>query len=79
MDRFEGKYRDELDNWKADVEEKIKGFSPIQSMKMFDVIHSIPQPLPACTPHSGGRADGGDGYGRLRFGTSGRRGRRQAL
>lgn len=50
MDRFEGKYRDELDNWKADVEEKIKGFSPIQSMKMFDVIHSIPQPLPACTP-----------------------------
>lgn len=50
MDRFERKYHDALGSWKAGVEEKIKGFSPVQAMKMFDVIHSIPQPLPACTP-----------------------------
>ena len=32
------------------VEEKIKGFSPVQSMKMFDVIHEYQKPNPACTP-----------------------------
>lgn len=50
MDRFEKSYLDDIAKWQAEVEEKIKGFSPVQSMKMFDVIHSCPQPLPTCTP-----------------------------
>lgn len=37
MDRFEKKYQEDIAEWEAMVEEKIKGFSPVQSMKMFDV------------------------------------------
>jgi beta-glucosidase len=39
MDRFEKKFQEDIAEWEAMVEEKIKGFSPVQSMKMFDVIH----------------------------------------
>lgn len=50
MDRFEKKYQEDIAEWEAMVEEKIKGFSPVQSMKMFDVIHEYQKPNPACTP-----------------------------
>ncbi len=50
MERFKNKYDADVAAWRVDVEEKIKGFSPIQTMKMFDVIHENPMPYPACTP-----------------------------
>lgn len=50
MDRFKGKYDADVAAWRQDVEEKIKGFTPIQTMQMFDVIHENPMPYPACTP-----------------------------
>ena len=50
MDRFEKKYEDDVAAWRRDVEEKIRNFTPIQTMKMFDVIHEKPMPFPACTP-----------------------------
>lgn len=50
MDRFELAYKKAVESWRAGIEEKIEGFSPVQSMKMFDVIHAYPQPNPACTP-----------------------------
>lgn len=53
MDRFEKKYQEDIAEWEAMVEEKIKGFSPVQSMKMFDVIHEYQKPNPACTPDIG--------------------------
>lgn len=53
MDRFEKKFQEDIAEWEAMVEEKIKGFSPVQSMKMFDVIHEYQKPNPACTPDIG--------------------------
>ncbi|MBQ6812726.1 MAG: glycoside hydrolase family 3 C-terminal domain-containing protein [Agathobacter sp.] len=50
MDRFKSKYDADVAAWRADVEKKIKGFTPIQTMQMFDVIHENPMPYPACTP-----------------------------
>lgn len=50
MDRFEKKYHADIEGWRSGVEEKIKGFSPIRSMAMFDVIHESPKPNPSCTP-----------------------------
>ena len=50
MDRFVEKYNKDVALWRAEVEGKIKGFGPIQTMKMFDVIHEHPMPYPACTP-----------------------------
>ena len=50
MDRFSDKYKADVEAWRADVERKIKGYGPIRTMKMFDVIHESPMPYPACTP-----------------------------
>ena len=50
MDRFSEKYKADVDEWHADVERKIKGFGPIRTMKMFDIIHENPMPYPSCTP-----------------------------
>lgn len=50
MDRFKEKYDADVAEWQQDVEAKIKGFTPIQTMQMFDVIHENPMPYPACTP-----------------------------
>lgn len=50
MDRFKGKYDADVAAWRQAVEEKIKGFTPIQTLQMFDVIHENPMPYPACTP-----------------------------
>lgn len=50
MDRFKEKYDADVAEWRQDVETKIKGFTPIQTMQMFDVIHENPMPYPACTP-----------------------------
>ncbi len=50
MDRFKSKYDADVAAWREDVEKKIKGFTPIQTMQMFDVIHENPMPYPACTP-----------------------------
>ena len=50
MDRFQGKYKADVVAWRADLELKIKGYGPIRTMKMFDIIHTNPMPYPACTP-----------------------------
>ena len=50
MDRFKEKYDADVAAWRQDVEAKIKGFTPIQTMQMFNVIHESPMPYPACTP-----------------------------
>ncbi|MBR3780358.1 MAG: glycoside hydrolase family 3 C-terminal domain-containing protein [Clostridia bacterium] len=49
MDRFQKKYDDEIDTWKAELETKIKKFHPIQTMQMFIYIGEHPKPCPACT------------------------------
>jgi beta-glucosidase len=50
MDRFVEKYNTDVALWRAEVEGKIKGYGPIQTMQMFNVIHEHPMPYPACTP-----------------------------
>ena len=50
MDRFVEKYNKDVALWKTELEEKIKGYGPIQTMQMFDLIHEHPIPYPACTP-----------------------------
>ena len=50
MDRFKGKYDADVSNWRQDVEEKIKGYSPIRTMQMFILIGENPMPYPSCTP-----------------------------
>lgn len=50
MDRFKEKYDADVAAWRQDVEAKIKDFTPIQTMQMFNVIHESPMPYPACTP-----------------------------
>ena len=52
MDRFSEKYEKDVAAWRDEIEKKIKGFGPIQTMKMFDIIHESPMPFPACTPIS---------------------------
>ena len=47
MDRYDSHYDQVRAEWKQDVEEKIKGFSPFQVVKMFDVIHANPFRCPA--------------------------------
>ncbi len=49
MDRFEGKYADDVERWRKNLEAEIKGFSPIQTMQMFIYIGEHPMPFPACT------------------------------
>lgn len=50
MDRFQEKYDADVKAWRIGVEEKIKGFNPIQTMQMFISIGENPMPYPACTP-----------------------------
>lgn len=50
MDRFVGKYDSDIEAWRTSVEDKIKGFSPLQTTKMFDIVHEYPKPCPSCTP-----------------------------
>lgn len=50
MDRFEAKYQADKETWRQGVENKIKGYGPIRTMQMFDIIHSYPMPYPSCTP-----------------------------
>lgn len=50
MDRFQAKYDADVSTWRNDLEEKIKGFSPLQTMQMFCFIGEHPMPYPACTP-----------------------------
>lgn len=49
LDRFETKYQSDKETWRQDVENKIKGYGPIRTMQMFDIIHSHPMPYPSCT------------------------------
>lgn len=46
LDRFDEKYEADKAAWHKAVEEKIKGYSPIRTMQMFDVIHENPMPFP---------------------------------
>lgn len=46
LDRFDEKYLQETENWRQSVEKKIKGYGPIRTMQMFDIIHTSPQPTP---------------------------------
>lgn len=50
MDRFEAKYKADVAEWKAGVEESIRGYGPIRTMQMFIKIGEQPMPNPACTP-----------------------------
>ncbi len=50
MDRFEQKYRADIDAWRSGIEEKIKGYSVFRTMDMFIEIGNHPKPCPACTP-----------------------------
>lgn len=50
MDRFEEKYQRDIADWKARVNEAIRGYSPIRTMDMFIKIGEMPRPNPACTP-----------------------------
>ena len=50
MDRFQKKYEDEIATWKAELENQIKKYNPIQTMQMFIYIGEHPKPYPSCTP-----------------------------
>ena len=50
LDRFEKKFQADTESWRQSVEDKIKGYGPIRTMKMFDIIHACPQPCPTATP-----------------------------
>ena len=50
IDRFEEKFRTDIEAWRQSVEEKIKGYGPIRTMQMFDIIHTSPQPCPQTAP-----------------------------
>ncbi len=49
MDRFREKYDRDIAEWRADVEDKIRGFNVFQTMQMFCLIGNYPMPFPACT------------------------------
>lgn len=50
MDRFQKKYEEDIAAWRSNLEEKVRKFSPIQTMQMFLFIGEHPMPHPACTP-----------------------------
>lgn len=50
MDRFAEKYQRDIAAWRAMVEEKIKGYSPLRTMDMFIEKDKYPCPNPECTP-----------------------------
>ena len=47
MDRFEAKYKHEKEIWRLNVEHQIKGYGPLRTLKMFDVIHGIAFSFPS--------------------------------
>lgn len=49
MERFDAKYEADKAEWRKSVEEKIKGYGPVRTMKMFDIIHENPMPYPSVT------------------------------
>ncbi len=53
MDRFEAKYKEDVAEWKAGVEESIRGYGPIRTMQMFIKIGEQPMPYPTCAPIQG--------------------------
>ena len=53
MDRFEAKYKADVAEWKAGVEESIRGYGPIRTMQMFIKIGEQPMPYPTCAPIQG--------------------------
>ena len=53
MDRFEAKYKADVAEWKAGVEESIRGYGPIRTMQMFIRIGEQPMPYPTCAPIQG--------------------------
>lgn len=50
LDRFDKNFEDNKKLWQQSVEKKIKGYGPIRTMKMFDIIHENPMPYPSTTP-----------------------------
>lgn len=50
LERFEQKHIEDTEKWRQSVEEKIKGYGPIRTMQMFDIIHASPQPTPTTIP-----------------------------
>ena len=50
MDRFEQKYRADVEAWRSEVEQAIKGYGPARTMQMFIKIGEHPRPQPSCTP-----------------------------
>ena len=58
MDRFEAKYKADVAEWKAGVEESIRGYGPIRTMQMFIKIGEQPMPYPTCAPIQGDELTG---------------------
>ncbi|MBE5951541.1 MAG: hypothetical protein E7260_08100 [Lachnospiraceae bacterium] len=50
LERFEEKFNRDIEQWRQSVEDKIKGYGPVRTMKMFDIVHTSPQPCPTATP-----------------------------
>ncbi|MBR5423443.1 MAG: glycoside hydrolase family 3 C-terminal domain-containing protein, partial [Clostridia bacterium] len=50
VDRFEQKYRADVEAWRKEVEQAIKGYGPARTMQMFIKIGERPCPNPSCTP-----------------------------
>ena len=50
MDRFEKKFKDDMDAWRAEVDEAIKKYNVFTTMAMFNEIGRHPKPYPSCTP-----------------------------
>ena len=49
LNRFEEKYEHDKAVWRQSVEKKVKGYGPLRTMKMFDIIHENPMPYPSVT------------------------------
>ncbi len=50
MDRFEKKYRNDINEWKRSVDKMAKKHSPFTTMQMFIEIGEHPKPYPSCSP-----------------------------
>lgn len=50
LDRFENSFKKRMAQWKADIEEKCKSYSPIKTMDMFIMIGEHPKPQPGDAP-----------------------------
>lgn len=50
LNRFDDKFKKDTEIWRQSVEEKIKGYGPLRTMQMFDIIHTSPLSYPSANP-----------------------------